>query len=300
MKFLITGASGFIGKHLVEKLLEQETNIVYSADRQSLGFEHERLNHEVCDLKEKHDFPDVDVVIHLAAYNGTKFFYEKPLEVIKDNLLPTMNLVDHFMKKKLKCFVYAGSPESIAGATDFFGMPLPSKESYPFVFHEFQNKRWSYGSSKSLGEQYVAYSGLPYNIIRYHNVYGPGQHDHFIPDFVAKVKKGKPELVGHENTRSFMYIEDAVDATIKIMQSDKIINEVINLGVDEEMKILEVAKLICKLMKVADDDIVLKEHPVGSVKRRCPDLSKLHNVVGFSPRYTLEEGLRKTIDEFKN
>jgi len=282
---------------LVKKLLEEESNLIYSADRRELDIKHERLNHKVCDLKQKYDFPDVDVVIHLAAHNGTKFFYEKPHEVIKDNLLPTMNLVDHFMKKKLKCFVYAGSPESIAGATDFFGMPLPTKESYPFVFHGLQNKRWSYGSSKSLSEQYVAYSGLEHKIIRYHNVYGPGQHDHFIPDFVAKVKNGKPELVGYENTRSFMYIDDAVDATLKTLQSGKITNEVINLGVQEEIKILTVAKLICKLMNVSNQDIVLKEHPAGSVRRRCPDVSKLRDVVGFSPSYTLEEGLLKTINE---
>jgi nucleoside-diphosphate-sugar epimerase len=297
MKFFITGSSGFIGKHLVKKLLAEESNVIYSADRQDLDIKHQRLNHEVCDLKQKYDFPDVDVVIHLSAYNGTKFFYEKPLEVIKDNLLPTINLVDHYMKKKLKCFVYAGSPESIAGATDFFGMPLPSKESYPFVFHGFQNKRWSYGSSKSLSEQYVAYSGIDYKIVRYHNVYGPGQRDHFISDFIAKVKNGKPELVGHENTRSFMYIDDAVDATIKTVQSDNIMNEVINLGVNEEIKILAVAKLICEMMKISAQDIVLKDHPVGSVKRRCPDVSKLQDVVGFLPRYTLEKGLRKTIDE---
>ena len=295
MKFFVTGSSGFIGRALVKKLLEQESNVIYSADRQELDIKHERLNHKVCDLKEKYDFPDVDVVIHLAAYNGTKFFYDKPLEVIKDNLLPTMNLVDHYMTKKLECFVYAGSPESIAGATDFFKMPIPSKESYPFVFHGLKNKRWSYGSSKSLSEQYVAYSGLEHKIIRYHNVYGPGQLDHFIPDFIAKVKDGKPELVGYENTRSFMYIDDAVDATIKILESNKVKNEVINLGLDEEMKILAVAKMICKLMKISDQDIVLKDHPVGSVQRRCPDISKLRDVVGFLPRYTLEEGLRETI-----
>ena len=295
MKFFVTGSAGFIGRHLVKKLLAEESNLIYSADRRELDIKHQRLNHEVCDLKQKYDFPDVDVVIHLAAHNGTKFFYEKPHEVIKDNLLPTMNLVDHFMKKKLKCFVYAGSPESIAGATDFFGMPLPTKESYPFVFHGLQNKRWSYGSSKSLSEQYVAYSGLEHKIIRYHNVYGPGQHDHFIPDFISKVKNGKPELVGYENTRSFMYINDAVEATIKILKSNKVKNEVINLGIDEEMKILVVAKMICKLMKVSDKDIVLKDHPMGSVLRRCPDISKLRDIVGFSPRYTLEQGLRETI-----
>ena len=94
-----------------------------------------------------------------------------------------------------------------------------------------------------------------------------------------------------------MYIDDAVDATIKTVQSDNIMNEVINLGVNEEIKILAVAKLICKMMKVSDQDIVLKDHPVGSVKRRCPDVSKLQDVVGFLPRYTLEKGLRKTIDE---
>ena len=86
MKIFITGSSGFIGRHLVKKLLEDESNLIYSADRRELDIKHQRLNHEVCDLKQKYDFPDVDIVIHLAAYNGTKFFYEKPLEVITRNL----------------------------------------------------------------------------------------------------------------------------------------------------------------------------------------------------------------------
>ena len=299
MKYFITGTSGFIGKHLVKKLLKIKSNIIFSADKQILDYKHKRLIHEVCDLKTKKDFPDVDIVVHLAAYNGTKYFYKKPLDVVKDNILPTINLVDHYSKKKLKWFIYAGSPESIAGATDFFHLPLPSKESYPFVFHGVKNKRWSYGSSKSLSEQYVMFSELNYKILRYHNVYGPGQNDHFIPDFIENVRRGKPKLYGYKNTRSFMYIEDAIDATMKVIQSNKITKEIINIGVNFEISILTVAKIICKLMKVSYKKIVLKDHPIGSVKRRCPDVTKLDNIIKFTPRYSLQKGLKKTINAFE-
>lgn len=299
MKYFITGTSGFIGKHLVKKLLKTKSNKIYSADKHILDYKHKRLIHEVCDLKQKQSFPDVDIVIHLAAYNGTKYFYQKPLDVVKDNILPTINLVDYYSKKKLKWFIYAGSPESIAGATDFFNLPLPSKESYPFVFNGVKNKRWSYGSSKSLSEQYVMFSGLNYKILRYHNVYGPGQHDHFISDFIGNVIQGKPKLFGYKNTRSFMYIEDAIDATIKVIQSNKIAKDVINIGVNFETSILTVAKMICKLMKVSYKKIILKDHPTGSVKRRCPDVTKLENIIKFKPRYSLQKGLEKTINDFK-
>lgn len=291
MKYLVTGSAGFIGKNLVKKLLKNN-DIVYSIDRQSIGFKHKRLKHKTCDITKQKNFPKVDVVFHLAAFNGTKFFYEKPLDVVNDNFNSTLNLVNFYRKNKCRLFVYAGSPESIAGTTDYFKMPLPTKENYPVVIEDVQNPRWSYATSKALSELTVANSGIKYCILRYHNVYGPGQKDHFIPDFISRCKKGQYILNGFDNTRSFMYIDDAVEATEMIIKNKKCVNQIINVGNDNEIKIIEVAKIILKMLgkKVK---IKLMPAPKGSVKRRRPDLTKLRDVFKYQSKIGIEQGLRE-------
>ena len=112
MKILVTGANGFIGSHLIDRLAKYD---IIPWDRQQ------------GDLKDPQDFPEVDVVIHLAAYNSTKEFYTKGFEVIKDNILPTLNLLEHYKQQEKKpLFIYTGTPESYAGATDFFNYKLPT------------------------------------------------------------------------------------------------------------------------------------------------------------------------------
>jgi UDP-glucose 4-epimerase len=280
MKYLVTGSAGFIGKNLVKKLLENDKNFVYSFDKKKIGFKNKRMKHKTCDLTQQKTFPKVDIVFHLAAHNGTRFFYEKPIQVVNDNFNSTLNLVNFYSKNKCRLFVYAGSPESIAGTTDYFKMPLPSKEDYPVVIEDIQNPRWSYATSKALSELTVANSKLKYCILRYHNVYGPDQKDHFIPDFLHRCSKGKYVLKGYDNTRSFMYIDDAIEATVQVIKNKKCQGEIVNVGNDKETKIKEVK-------------LSLLPAPKGSVKRRRPDLTKLKKIFKFESKVGLMEGLKK-------
>lgn len=180
----MTGASGFIGSHLVEEL-ELRGMQVFTHDRKD------------GDLAKHKSFPDVDFVIHLAAYNSTKDFYNDGYQVIKDNILPTLHVIDHYRKVKSKpIFVYTGTPESIAGATDVFNYKIPTDEECPIVIPDIKNVRWSYAGSKTLGEQAVIASGLDYIIIRPNNVYGPRQKNHFVDEFIARMKKGDTSLYG--------------------------------------------------------------------------------------------------------
>lgn len=298
-KFLITGSAGFIGSHLLKKIIFNKKNFVYSYDKKKIKIKSNNLIHKVVDLKFYKKFPKVDCVIHLAALNGTKFFYDKPMEVINDNLQSTTNILNFYKKRKCKLFIYAGSPEAIVGATDFFRMPIPSKENYPIVIEDVKNPRWSYGLSKALGELAVANSNLPYIIIRYHNIYGPGQKNHFVSDFIERILNKKQFLLnGFNDTRSFMYIDDAINATIKIMQEKKCLNEIINVGSNNELKILSVAKKIMKLMG-EKKKLKLNSSPKGSAKRRCPNIQKLKKFTKHKDSYTLEQGLKKTIESYK-
>ena len=182
----------------------------------------------------------------------------------------------------------------LAGATDHFNYKIPTDENCPVVVPDPKNPRWSYGNSKALGEQAVIASGIPYTIIRYFNVYGPEQKDHFISEFYDKIKKNKFELEGYNNTRTFLYIDDAVKATELLVNNRKSRNQIFNIGGEHEIKIKYVAKLIMKLSKLKGN-LKYLSHPEGSVLRRCPDISKIKKITKFKVKTNLEDGLIKTL-----
>ncbi len=289
MKILVTGSSGFIGQHLVPALESQGHNIV-RADRT-----------HGCDLtiKENVDnLPDVDIVVHLAAHNGTKHFYERPLDVIRDSVLPTQYLVDRYAGK-IKRFVFTGTCESYAGAVDLFDWPVPTDETVPLVVSDVTNPRWSYGGSKIINELQItaAHSQLKqeYAIIRYHNVYGPGQVDHFIPEFYKRAKTGDLSLKGWENTRSFMYISDAIEATSQVIFESQCANQIVNIGVDDEKSIKDLATIILQEAGIYGD-LILEAAPIGSVKRRCGDVKKMTKLLNYIPKVSMQEGIKKTLE----
>ena len=284
MKILITGANGFIGSHLKDRLKKSKQYEIITWDR------------EQGDLKQPQNFPEVDVVIHLAAYNSTKEFYTKGFEVIKDNILTTMNLLEHYMKQENKpLFMYTGTPESYAGATDFFNYKLPTDEACPLVVPDVKNIRWSYANSKALGEQAVIASGLPYQIIVPNNIYGPRQKNHFVDEFIARAKTGDIALYGWENTRSWLYVEDFTEAMERLINSKQAVNEKINIGSNDEVEVLRLAEIIIKNMGI-DKPIENHDAPEGSVARRLPDITKVKSLTQWEPKTSLEEGLKTTVE----
>lgn len=291
MKILITGSSGFIGQHL-SQALKSQGHIITEADR-THGV-------DLTDKTQVDSLPDVDMVVHLAAHNGTRHFYQRPLDVIRDAILPTQYLIDRYLGR-VQRFVFTGTCESYAGAVDLFDWPLPTNETVPLVVADVTNPRWSYGGSKIVNELQVAAAqsqhGMPYTIIRYHNVYGPGQRDHFIPEFWDRAKTGDLSLRGWENTRSFMYVSDAIDATIGVMFSAACENEIVNVGVDDEISIRDLAQIIMEEAGITGD-LVLEPAPEGSVKRRCGDVRKLHRLLDFQAKVDIRSGIRNTLASY--
>lgn len=285
---LITGSRGFIGKHLCRKL-DNLGHHVIEADKE-LGF-------DLCDPDDVKHLPDVDIVVHLAAFNGTKYFYQLPYDVVRTNVLSTQNILDRYVGK-VERIIFSGSCESYAGAVDLFDWPVPTAEDVPLVVSQIKNPRWSYGGSKIVNELQIISAGLQlgqdYSIIRYHNVYGPGQRDHFIPEFIERVKNGIYELEGWSNTRSFMYIDDAVDATVDIIFNKRCRDEIIHVGVNDQRSIKDVAEIILEEMNI-DAELVLKGAPDGSVSKREPDIRKLIELTGFYPKVDLRQGIRKLL-----
>lgn len=283
-KILITGSEGFLGKNFTNRF-DNEFKF-YKYDKKING-----------DLSLKKKFPAVDYVLHLAAFNSTKDFYNNPLKVIYDNFFPTYNLVNFYKKfKKKPIFIFAGTPEIASGAVDLFKYKIPTDEKVPSVVPDILNSRWSYAGSKSLSEQVVIHSGLKFIIIRPHNVYGKFQKNHFIPEFIKRSQKKKIELYGWKNKRSWLHVEDFCIALKLIINSKKCINQIINIGSNFEMSTLNVAKIILKYKypnKVKK--IIKKKAPEGSAIKRMANIKKIKKLIGWEPKIQVKEGIIKLL-----
>lgn len=283
-KVLVTGSHGFIGSHYYNYLRQQRRDVT--------PYDIKLRGENLADSNVTQNMPDFDVVVHLAATNGTRLFYENPTDVCINNTLPTINLIQRYRDTDTK-FVFASTCEIFNGAVDEGYYPVPTDEQVPIMFNDITNPRWSYSVPKALGENLVANSGLEYLVIRYFNVYGPGQIDHFVNEFVERCKQGEYYIKG-DDTRSFCYVDDAVKMTDMLVRNHS--NKTVNVGVQEEIKISVVAKLIMGIMDINPDKLEVCPGPVGSAKRRCPDTTLVRKLTGFEDYTPLIVGLRKTVE----
>ncbi|MEM1030034.1 MAG: NAD-dependent epimerase/dehydratase family protein [Myxococcota bacterium] len=315
-RVLVTGAAGFLGFALARRLSDDAATEVIVVDNFVRG-ERDAAYEALCrrpnvveraldlaDAGAVADLPsEVEVIFHMAALNGTQNFYERPLEVMRCSTLPTMALLARYASSaSLKRFVYAGTSEAYAGTVRRFGWPVPTAEDVPLCIEDVTNPRWSYAVSKLHGEVAVCnacrVAEKEFVIIRFHNAYGPRMGDkHVVPDFIARMLEGRYVLYGYEDTRAFIYVDDAVQATIALGSAAAAAGEVVNLGGTTETRIEDLGRLLMKLHGV-DGELELAPSPPGSVSRRVPDVTKLERLIDFRPTVTLEEGLRRTLDDY--
>lgn len=281
-KIVLTGHKGFIGSHYYKKI-KDEFNLT-TFDR--------RTGQDLCDSTITQSAPDCDIVVHMAATNGTKLFYEIPTEVAFNNTLPTFNLIKRYKDTNTK-FVFTSTCEIFNGAIDKGIYPVPTDEGVPVMFEDITNPRWSYSIPKALGENLVANSGLDWLVIRYFNIYGPGQIDHFISEFVERVADGEYYIKGND-TRSFCFIDDAVEITHRLVMNNK--NAIVNVGRQEEHTIADVSRIIMDIMGVDPNKLEILPGAKGSAKRRCPDTTLMQNLTKFNQYTSLEDGLKKTVE----
>lgn len=291
-RILVTGSEGFIGSHLVDALKNNCKDLICV----------DKVNGEdLCNIDIVNSLPDVDIVFHMAAKNGTKWFYEEPFSVLENCTTPTLNLIRRYKDKPVK-FIYASSCEIYADSTESGINEVPTSENVSVLFSNPKNLRWSYAAGKYIGELAVMSAARQYNlnylILRYHNIYGPRQVDHFIPEFFSRVKNGDCSLKGWENTRAFCFVSDAIAMTLKAAISNEAQNSVIHIGDDNETSIKEVAEIILGIINERKK-LILHDAPEGSVSRRCPDLSLAKSLGIYSKTVSLEEGLKITLDDLK-
>ncbi|MBU2100874.1 NAD-dependent epimerase/dehydratase family protein, partial [Candidatus Micrarchaeota archaeon] len=262
------------------------------------------------DLIDKNQFTKLDkydFVYHLAAINGTENFYKIPDKVLKVGTIGTINMLDWFIQNKKGKFLFSSSSETYAGTLKLLGknFPIPTPEEIPLTVEDPSNPRWSYGAGKIISEVAVhCYNHIhdfDFSIVRYHNIYGPRMGtEHVMPQFIKRIlKKENPfKIFGGKETRAFCFIDDAVQATKLVMENPKANKKTFHIGrSDEEIKIIDLAKMLFEIAGT-NPEIKTLPAPKGSVKRRCPDVSKL-SALGFKPEVKLKEGLLKIFEWYQ-
>lgn len=295
-RILVTGAAGLIGRELCSRLC---------TDHDVLGVDNNfRFNDFIPDCCEyiqqdlieylKSAKNDFDFIFHMAAINGTKHFYEVPLLVLENNISTDLAIFNFARKNLNTKIVYASSSEIVADSTC-----LPTAEINDVYIKNIHNPRWSYRLSKIVSENYLFNSDLNFLIVRFFNVYGENStKGHFIGDIIEKLQSRRFELQGSDETRSFCYIDDAIDSVIKIY--DIVSKDVINIGNDEEISVLDAANIIAENLKISPIEWKLIPGKAGSVTRRVPDISKLkiYNS-GYSP-INFKSGIKMILEKMNN
>lgn len=319
-KVLITGGAGFIGHHLAKRLLGQKGYRITIADNFFRGKRDQDFRALIAspnvtfveaDLTQGNSWKKLgggyDQVYHLVGINGTRLFYEIPHEVLRIGVTTTMNALDWFRtqnKKRNAKILYTSSNEAYGSALEAFGkLPLPTPENVPLVIADTYNPRWSYGGQKLIGELFFIHYAKAYNfrmsIVRPHNFYGPrAGYEHVIPEIIGRISAHTDPfpIFGADDTRSFCYIDDAVEAIQKVMESEKTDGGTYHIGTKEETMIKDLVEHLFNVMKWRPKKLIIKKSPAGSVKRRLADVSKIKKHTGWSAKTPLAKGLRATID----
>jgi UDP-glucose 4-epimerase len=318
MKALITGGAGFIGSHLAERLLELNHE-VFIIDNLWTGRlanieniqDDERLHLVVDTILNESVMNElvfkVDHVYHLAAAVGVKKIMDHPVETLDINVKGTeavLRLANRFKKKVL-----------IASTSEVYGRHLNGKvsEDDSRVMGSVKKRRWAYACSKTLYEflawAYHDEKKLPVVISRLFNTVGPrqtGQYGMVLPNFVQSALLGRSIAVYGDGTqsRSFIHVRDAIEAIIALMAEPQADGDVFNVGNDHEITINDLAQKV-KDMTGSDSNIehVPYEKAYGpgfeDMERRCPNIEKINNLIGFKPEYDLEAMIQSVIDYFK-
>ncbi len=314
---LITGGAGFIGAHLARRLLREGLHVdlvddfsraVHDAELASLDASG-KVRILQRDLRLPEALDDLDdgyrYVVHLAAIVGVARVVSQPYAVLVDSVAMLRNAIAAAERQPaLARLVFLSTSEVYAGALARGALAFPSPESTPLTITDLAQPRTSYMLSKIYGEAMCHRAGVPFTILRPHNVYGPRMGlAHVIPELLQRAHAAVPgsqlEVASVDHRRTFCYVDDAVEMIWRAASSPSCVDETLNLGVEEpEVSIGELGALIA--MTVAKEiEIVALPATAGSPHRRCPDMTKMRALIGYEPRVGLTAGLRRTYDWYR-
>jgi UDP-glucose 4-epimerase len=250
---------------------------------------------------------DADAIFHLAAAVGVKLIVERPVHTIETNVHGTEVVLTHASKKK-KLVVIASTSEVYGKSTD-----VPFREDADVVLGATAKHRWAYACSKLIDEflalAYWKERQLPVLIVRLFNTVGPrqtGRYGMVLPTFVRQALAGEPITVFGDGTqsRSFTNVGDVAGALVRLVAEPRAIGEVFNIGSREEVRILDLAERVKRLAGSASPIRIIPydqayEAGFEDMPRRVPDISKIQGLIGFEPRVTLDEIIRRVIEHVR-
>jgi UDP-glucose 4-epimerase len=318
LRYLITGGAGFIGSHLAERLLDRGDRVVL-LDNLSTGsmdnIRHlkssERMEYHLDNIENRQLVAelvdDADVVVHLAAAVGVKLIVESPVKTIETNVNGTQLILEAACKKKK--LVLAASTSEVYGKNT----NVPFHEDADLVLGPTTKGRWSYAASKALDEflalSYWKEKKLPVIVVRLFNTVGPrqtGRYGMVLPNFVKSALDNTAISVygNGKQSRCFCDVRDTVEGLIRLMDTDRSVGEVINVGNTEEITIEGLAQRVKERTGSSSPIEYVpydKAYEPGfeDMMRRVPSVEKLQSLTGFRPRISLDEIINRVASFFQ-
>ncbi|HEY3738882.1 MAG TPA: UDP-glucuronic acid decarboxylase family protein [Bryobacteraceae bacterium] len=307
MRVLLSGAAGFIGSHMADRLVA-EGHTVLGLDNFKTGNRRNvahlnnegRFGLEECDVTlPLPELGKFDAVLHFASLASPKDYLANPIETLDTGSLATRNLLEAARE--------SGATFLVTSTSECYGDPLehPQVETYwgnvnPIGLRSCydESKRFAEASTMAWHRVY----GLRTNIARIFNTYGPRMalnDGRVVPAFLDQALRGEPMTVfgNGKQTRSFCYVSDLVDGLYRLMRSEE--REPVNLGNPRELTMIEFAECIQRLTGTKSK-MEFHDLPADDPKRRRPDISKAKRVLGWEPKVSLEDGLKQTVDYFQS
>lgn len=314
-KYLVTGGAGFLGAALVRRLvsLGHAVRVLDDGSRgtpRRLADIADRLDYVQGDIRDAETVAaatrGMDSVLHLAAVNGTEFFYSKPELVLSVGVRGMLNVIEACRRNDVGDLVVASSSEVYQTPPT-----VPTDESAPLVVPDPLNPRYSYGGSKIISELLAINAGRTgfdrVAIFRPHNVYGPDMAwEHVVPQFCLRavdlVERHPDDPLPFPiqgdgtQTRAFTHIDDMIDGLMLVVERGAHLN-IYHVGNPEELSIADVARQVVACFG-REARLITSELPQGSTNRRCPDIGKL-KALGFEPKIPFAQGVKPVVDWYR-
>ena len=305
MRVIVAGGAGFLGSHLVDRLIDQDNEVIV-IDNLFTGYKSNVKQHFGNTQFEfiKHDVTEpitleVDQIYNLACPASPVHYQKHPVETIKTSILGSINLLELAKRNDSRILQ--------ASTSEVYGDPTvsPQSESYLGNVNPI-GVRACYDEGKRASEtlffDYFRQHHLEIKVARIFNTYGPRmdlQDGRVVSNFIVQALTGKPITIYGDGlqTRSFCYVSDLIDGLVSLMNSEKSVTGPINLGNPNEFSMLELANTVIELAN-SKSEIVFGELPSDDPKQRKPDITSARNILNWSPSVQLKEGLLRTIEEF--
>lgn len=309
-RVVVTGGGGFIGAYLVRRLVRDGWDVavvdtMVRGEAGRLAEVADDIELFTCDVRDQdaleRAFVGAEVIMHLAAINGTENFYKRPELVLDVGLRGALAVVNAGRN--------AGVPDLVvASSAEVYQTPsvVPTPETIPLMLPDSLNPRYSYGGSKIVSEliafDYAQDHYRKVQVFRPHNVYGPDMgYKHVIPQFITRARAARDETSSGParfeiqgdgtQTRAFCYVDDIVDGVLTMYENGGH-REIFHIGNDEEVSIRDLAGRVAKAVGI-EVEICPTEEAEGGTPRRCPDIAKMRGL-GYQPVIGLDEGLKRT------